>query len=340
MLCCAAAGIAVLAVIVAICWWIMFRMPGKSFRGELPPMSEAQQALSRSLRQDVVHLAEKIGPRDARQNRESLQKAAAYIEGRLRAAGYEVTRQEFLVEDFPCHNLVVEIPGTGQADEIVVVGAHYDTIPSSPGANDNTTGVAALLALAERFAGRRPQKTLRFVAFSCEEPPYFQTSKMGSRVYARSCRKAGDNIVAMLCVETIGYYTDKPGTQEYPGPIGWFYPSVGNFIAVVGNTASRSLVRQVVGTFRRHAEFPCEGGAVPGSVTGVGWSDHWSFWQEGYPAVMLTDTAPFRYRHYHTPQDTPDKLDFDRTARVVDGLEHVVADLAGEDADADTPAAD
>jgi hypothetical protein len=133
----------------------------------------------------------------------------------------------------------------------------------------------------------------------------------------------------VLSLETIGYYKDRPRSQVYPTPLGMLYPDKGNFIGVIGNVRSRELVRQVVDSFRRHGKFPSEAGAIPGDVPGVGWSDHWSFWQEGYPGVMITDTALFRYPYYHLPQDTPDKLDFDRLARVAAGLEGVVRELSG-----------
>jgi hypothetical protein len=152
---------------------------------------------------------------------------------------------------------------------------------------------------------------------------------MGSRLYARRCRERGENVAAMLSLETIGYYDDSPGSQQYPPPVGLFYPSEGNFIGVVGNVRSRGLVRRIVGAFRRHERFPCEGGALPAAVPGVGFSDHWSFWKEGYPAVMVTDTAMFRYPHYHSPHDTIDKIDFQRLARVVRGLDKVIDVLAG-----------
>jgi hypothetical protein len=167
------------------------------------------------------------------------------------------------------------------------------------------------------------------VAFVNEEQPYVHTEKMGSRVYTRRCRERSENVVAMMCMETIGYYDDTPGSQKYPQPFGLLYPSKGNFIAFVGNIRSRALVRRVVGAFRRSERFPCEGAAVPESVPRIGDSDHKSFWREGYPAVMVTDTANFRYPHYHEPEDTIDKIDFDRLARVVRGLEAAVCELVG-----------
>lgn len=173
----------------------------------------------------------------------------------------------------------VEKKGSTVPSEIVIVGAHYDSVAGCPGADDNASGVAALLVPARELATANPLRTLRFVAFANEEPPYFQTAEMGSRVFARNCRARGENVVAMMSLETIGYYSDEDGSQKYPAPFGAFYPSRGNFIAFVGNLASRALVHRAVGAFRRRASFPSEGGALPGFVPGVGWSDHWSFWQ-------------------------------------------------------------
>ena len=217
--------------------------------------------------------------------------------------------------------------GTGRPGEIVVVGAHYDSVYGSPGANDNATGVAALLEMARSSKEWIPARTLRFVAFVNEEPPYFQTDNMGSRVYARRCRERGENITAMYSLETIGCYSDAENSQIYPFPFKLFYPTRGNFLGFVGNTSSRSLVRKSIRIFRENSAFPSEGIAAPGGLTGIGWSDQWSFWEEGYPGVMLTDTAIFRYKHYHKMADTPDKIDYERMARVVDGLTRLLADV-------------
>lgn len=309
----------------------MIHMPGKSYRGELPTADDELTSLAGELRRDVAQLAVEIGERNVLNRPRELAMAADWIESQLEAAGYRVQRQEYRASGVTCYNLEAAVAGGSRADEIAIVGAHYDTVWGTPGANDNSSGVAAMLALARRFLPRSTACTLRFVAFVNEEPPYFQTAEMGSRVYARRCRERGENVVAMLSLETIGYYDDSPGSQQYPAPLGLLYPSQGNFIGFVGNFGSRALVRRVVGTFRRGEKFPSEGGAIPAAVPGVGFSDHWSFWQEGYPALMVTDTAMFRYPHYHEPQDTIDKLDFERTARVVRGLETVVAELAGAD---------
>jgi len=243
--------------------------------------------------------------------------------------GYACRTQTFEVQDVPCRNLEVEISGGTQSNEIIVIGAHYDTCYDTPGANDNGSGVAALLELARACAGLHPARTLRFVAFVNEEPPYFQTEQMGSLVYARACKARGESITAMLALETMGFYSDEEGSQRYPRPFDRLYPNRGNFIGFIGNLGSRSLVRKCIGSFRAHAQFPSEGGAIPGSVPGVGWSDHWAFWQVGYPAIMVTDTAPFRYSYYHQSLDLPDELDYVRLARVTLGLRAVIVDLSG-----------
>ena len=302
-------------------------MPGKSHKGPLPKADESLRLLTEELREDVTHLAEKIGERNIRRHPRELAQTADWIETNWKKLGLEVQRQYYKVSGVSCCNLETEILGTVKPEEIVVVGAHYDSAIGTPAANDNGSGVAAVLALAKRFAQRKTVRTLRFVAFVNEEPPYFQTKQMGSLVYAKRCHQRNEKITAMLSLETIGYYSDKPGSQKYPPPLNLLYPSTGNFIGVVGNMTSADLVRRVVGAFRQHEPFPCEGGAVPDVFPGVGFSDQWSFWQEGYPGVMVTDTAMFRYQYYHEAEDTPDKIDFDRMARVVRGLEQVVSGL-------------
>lgn len=305
----------------------MISMPGKSHSGPLPDLTSGQAALSGALRRDVTELASTLGIRNW-QEPAKLEAAADFIERRLKDPGYAVSRQTFMIEKTPFHNLEAEIRGASRPGEIVVIGGHYDSVADCPGANDNATGAAAVLALAAAFTRERPERTLRFVAFTNEEPPHYRTGEMGSVVYARRCRERKEDVVAMASLETLGCYSDRPKSQSYPAPLSLLYPSTGNFIAFVGNLSSRRLVRQAIGVFRENARFPSEGAALPGWLPGIGWSDHWSFWEEGYDAIMVTDTAPFRYAHYHTPEDTVDKVDFDRLARVVEGLVPVVRSLA------------
>jgi len=311
--------------------WNMIRMPGRSHRGPLPPADDELMEVTDQLRRHVTRLAEEIGERNVVHRPKELAQSADYIEAEFVSSGYEVERQEYQVSGKTCCNLEVEIPGTTLPEEIVIIGAHYDSVEGSRAANDNASGVAAVLSMARSFAGSPGDRTLRFVAFVNEEAPYAHTDQMGSWVYAHQCRERGENVTAMMSLETIGYYSDEASTQKYPPPVGLLYPSTGNFIAFVGNTRYGWLVRQVVAAFRRSEPFPSEGGALPEAIPNIGFSDHWSFWQEGYPALMVTDTAPFRYPYYHTPEDTVNKIDFERMARVVRGLQAVIAELTSTD---------
>ena len=303
------------------------RMPGASYRGALAPLTQWELTLREWIDRDVRALAHTIGERNLFRY-DHLEAARYLIEQELKAAGYVVRQHAFQVHGQTCYNLDVQLTGARRPDEVVVIGAHYDSVQGSPGANDNASGVAAMLALARASVRSHPGRTIRFVGFVNEEPPYFQTSSMGSLVYARQCRARGDRIVAMLSLESIGYYSEQPGSQHYPFPFGLFYPSTADFIAFVGNVSSRGLVREAVRLFRSHTRHPSEGGAVPGFIPGVGWSDHWAFWRQRYPALMVTDTALFRDPLYHTGADRPDRLSYDRMARVVAGLQQVVAGLA------------
>jgi len=316
-------AIAVTAVLVLL-WWFGMRMPGKNV-SKAALLSPDEIALREELRSDVQKLAGEIGERNM-WHYEQLNAAVDFIEGSFSRAGLRTRRDSYQMQGQGCHNLEAEV--SGSRPEIIVIGAHYDSVGGSPGANDNGTGMAATIALARRFAGTKPKHTLRFVAFVNEEPPYFLSGEMGSLVYARRCNERGDKISAMISLETIGYFSDAQNSQSYPSRgLGMFYPKVGNFIGFVSNVRSRSLLRRVIALFRKHAKIPSEGAALPWFVPGVSWSDQWSFWKYGYPAIMVTDTAPFRYPYYHSSNDTPDKIDYDRFALVVSGMEKVIEEL-------------
>lgn len=277
-----------------------------------------------NLKVHVQALAGDIGERNVF-NPAKLRAAADYIEGEWRRQGYDVSRQSYSVFSTACDNLEVS---SGAGGPVIVVGAHYDSVAGSPGANDNASGVAALLELSRVFAGGESARRIRFVAFVNEEPPFFQTPQQGSRVYARACRQRGDDIAVMISLETMGFFSDAPGSQHYPMFFRWFYPDRGNFIGFISNLRSRSVMHEAVRAFRGSTDFPVECCATWSKVPGVDWSDHGSFWHEGYRAFMVTDTAPYRYAHYHAQTDTPDKVNYESLARVTEGLAGVVAALA------------
>ena len=303
-------------------------MPGSSYSGELPPTTPQLRELSTRLHEHVTALAGSIGIRTA-DRPEKLTAARNYIAGKLEpleTATRHAQLEDVGAEGLHAQNLIFEVPGKDRS-KILVVGAHYDSIDAGPGANDNGSGVAATLELAVLFAHAPAECRVRLVFFANEEPPYFKNPGMGSRVNADNARKRGDPINAMLSLETIGYYSDTAYSQHYPWPVGLLYPSRGNFLGFVGDLGSRSLVRRAIAEFRRAEQFPSEGAALPRTFPGVDWSDHWSFRQAGYPAILLTDTAIYRDPNYHQLSDTPEQLDYERLARVTRGVEAVVRRL-------------
>lgn len=294
--------------------------------------AEAERQLTERLRSHVDILAGLIGPRHLGKP-QSLEAAATYIERQLRELGDTVTRQRYPVDDAEVANLVAERPGTHVPKQIVVVGAHYDTIPSTPGADDNASAVAMLIEVARLMAPNPTRRTLRFVSFPCEEQPYFYSDTMGSQQYARGCRARGEQIVGMVCLEMVGYYSTSPGGQQIPPAIPrwlrWAFPRRGNFLAAVGNFRSLKLLW----AFRRgfkwaRSGMPLFAIALPERIQEIRRSDNSSFWDQGYPALMITDTSFLRNPHYHEPTDTPETLDYARMAQATVGVAGAVARIA------------
>jgi len=308
---------------------VMTSVPGKSHTGPLPSLTSEEKALAPVLNRHV----EAIGSRPHNiEHPDELEKAARYIETSLEALGYTVNRQPFTVDETTVRNIEVVISPASAGGKIptIVVGAHYDSCGNAPGANDNASGVAAVLELARllrELDGKTP-KRIRLVLFVNEEPPYFQTPDMGSVRYATELKAQGENVVAMYAFDDIGYYSSNPGSQHYPSPFDVIFGDKGDFVAFAAMTGSRELLNRTVASFRSHTAFPSVGGFAPGFVTGIDWSDHWSFAEQGFQSLMITDTAIFRYPHYHRPTDTPDKVDTEKLARVVKGIERVVRDIA------------
>lgn len=321
-------------------------IPGKSYKGPLEPLSAVEQEIAKNLEKHVWVLAEAIGVRNLQRQPENMEKTAKYIEDSLSALGLAVTSQHFPVNlanhfgdtrlysaksqsTIQTRNVIAELPGTASGASIFVLGAHYDSVEDCPGANDNGSGVAATLELARLLKEKSLRKTLRFVAFANEESPYFDTASMGSMRYAGSCRAANDKIEGMVSLETMGYFSEESNSQMFPlDALKLMFPSQGNFIAFVSNIKSYSFLKKFVGSFRSSTKFPNEAASLPEQIPGVSLSDHMSFWKLGYPAIMVTDTAPFRYPNYHLPDDLPDKIDYERFARVVAGIARTIEELA------------
>jgi Zn-dependent M28 family amino/carboxypeptidase len=285
-----------------------------------------------NLRRHVDRLAGLIGPRHVGKPK-ALVAAALLIENEFRAAGYDVERQPYVASGASVENLVAELPGSRRRDEILILGAHYDTIPETPGADDNASAVAVLIEVVRLLHEFRPQRTIRFVSFPCEEPPHFHTGEMGSQIYARRCRERNENIVGMLCLEMVGYFSTQAGSQQIPDSLPrWsrtFLPTRGDFLAAVGNLRSWRLLWQFRRGFKRATQLPLLSLALPERIHEIRLSDNSSFWDQGYPSLMLTDTSFLRNPHYHRQSDTPETLDYERMAEVVSGVAGAVRFIAG-----------
>ncbi len=289
-----------------------------------PPLAER-------LRGHVVQLASVIGERNV-WRADALHAAADYIREEWQRQGHDVASQRYDAYGVSSENLEITFSGSTSPEEIILAGAHYDSVRGSPGANDNASGVAGLLEIGRAMAGQSLRRTVRLVAFVNEESPFFYWGAMGSGQYAQAARNRGDDIRLMMSLEMLGAYSEQRQSQSYPPIIGWFYPDRANFIAFVSNLSSRHVLRRAVDAFRSVSAFPSEYLAAPSLVPGVSWSDQLSFWRQGYPALMVTDTAFYRYAYYHKAQDTPEKLDYTRMAQVVEGLAKTIIALANAEA--------
>ena len=308
-------------------YYYMLGVPGTPHRGSLPALTADERALAANLK---THIAA-IGAREHNiDHYDELEKAARYIERVLAGYGYQPVPQQFPVRGKDVRNIEATIEAAKPDAETIVVGAHYDSAIGTPGANDNATGTASVLELARLLSplAGKSGKRIRLVLFVNEELPYFGTDDMGSLQYAKKLAERSERVTAMYSLETLGYYSDAAGSQRYPAPFGLVLPDRGDFISFVGMLGSRPLLQDAMRSFRSHTPFPTIGGVSPGFIPGIAWSDHWAFAQHGFQALMITDTALFRYPHYHKPTDTPDKIDNERLARVVKGIERVVRDQA------------
>jgi Zn-dependent M28 family amino/carboxypeptidase len=280
-----------------------------------------------SIRNHIKFLSVDLGERNYIQY-QNLERAANYIKEEFKSYGYALEEQVYGMSAQSYRNIIATKIGKDKKDKIIIVCAHYDSVFGSPGADDNASGVAGLLELAQLLCKDELNKTVKFIAFTNEEPPLFMTDEMGSFIYAKEAKSKGEDIEATLCLESIGFYSDKKKSQSYPLGLGHFYPDKGNFIAVASNFASTALLKRIVKEFKKASGFPVEYLVAPVFFApAISFSDNWSFWKFGYKAVMITDTAFYRNPYYHTPQDSYEKLNYEYLSRVIEGLYGVLLEL-------------
>lgn len=296
----------------------LHQSPGVPYESSLEPLSDRQAGLRDQLKRDVYHLAEEIGPREAAYGLRAVLAAEQWIIDRLSEERVQARRDEVDLNGVAVANIEATFPGTKAPEDIVLFGAHYDTVPDSPGANDNASGVALLLAAAAYLAENPPERTVRVVFFVNEESPFAGGIQMGSRVYADRCKARLDRIVAMIAVDSIGCYSNDRGSQKYPPFVNWSLPSKGNFVAFGSDLKNRALLDRIVAIFQEQCRFPSIGAATDSKMSARG--DHAPFWWRGFPAVFMSDTSEFRDPHYHRPTDTPQHLNYDEMARMADGF--------------------
>jgi Zn-dependent M28 family amino/carboxypeptidase len=281
------------------------------------------------LRQVVTKLAGEIGVRSF-QDLERLEETATYISDQFASFGYQVARQPFVFNGNTYHNIIAELRGVASPETLLIVGAHYDTVRTTPGADDNASGVAGLLGLARELANARMERTIRFVAFALEEWPVYRSSNMASFHYAKSLTEKNERVEGMICLEMIGFFCDREGCQHYPFPfMSRKFPKTGHYIAMVGNMRSKAFTGRIARSFKKATDLPLITLNAPAIMIGIDFSDHWSFGKFGYEALMVTDTAFYRNPHYHAPTDLPETLHYERMSRVVEGLIAAIREWGG-----------
>jgi len=317
-----------MALLTGVLVYYAVTMPGESIRDDLPPITPDLAALAQQLQLHVYHLSETIGER-SRGQRIKLDQAADYIQHQFESFGYIPVNRSFGDEQF--RNIEVDLYGLDKRDEVIVIGAHYDTTWLTPGADDNASGIAGLLEIARSMKDKRYSRTIRFIAFANEEVPFYQRAEMGSMFSAKRSFTRSEHVTGMIALEMLGYYSREPGSQRYPKFMDWFYPDKGDFIAFISNIASRELQWRAISYFREQAIFPSEGLIAPEWFErSIRRSDHASYWYYDFPAIMVTDTAFLRNPHYHRASDVYTTLDYESMARVVSGLTVMIEKLAQE----------
>jgi hypothetical protein len=294
-----------------------------SWRGE-PLETKMKMKLieiKKAMESDIEYL-QKLGPRNSENDKsyKQLRQCEEWIKQRWESQGYVVRKDSFSIKGKEYSNLEIEIKGRTLPSETIIISAQYDTLPDSPGANNNGSGIAILFQLSQLLRKHGPDRTLRLLNFVNEEDPFFGTEMMGSYQYAKRCCQQGEDIKVMLSLDALGIYRDEPGSQELPFPFSLFYPDRGNFLAFIGNLRSREYMIEVTRGFKKGSSFQIQAGVAPEWAKGAAWSDHSSFWKFGYPGIMVTDTGGFRSPSHTTKEDTMEKLNFEAMSRIVIGM--------------------
>ena len=311
-----------LLLLVAFWFWVTQPLLSRA-----TPNAERSVNPSR-LQAHVRALSVELAPRDE-SHVENLDRVAGYIKSEFSQTGATVSEQPYRIQGNVYRNVIAQFGP--ESEERIIVGAHYDTAGPLPGADDNASGVAGLIELAGLLGRQEPPIRVELVAFTLEEPPYFRATGMGSLIHAESLRKQNIRVRAMFSLEMIGYFSDASDSQHFPvSVLSAFYPSTGNFIGVVGRLSEGLLVRRTKAAMRNASPLPVYSINAPRFVPGVDFSDQLNYWRVGYSAVMITDTAFYRNRNYHTANDTEEKLDYKRMAMVVEGVYAAVTELARE----------
>ena len=285
--------------------------------------------IKKDLTSDLSHI-QALGPRNSVNDSsyEQLRRCEEWVIQRWESQGYSVKKHSFSVDGREYSNLEIEIQGHSAPSEIIIVSAQYDTLPDSPGANNNGSGMAILFALSHLLRNHTPGRTIRLIEFVNEEDPFFGTEKMGSYQYAKRSSERKENIRVMLSLDALGIYGNELGSQRLPFPFSLFYPDRGNFLAFIGDFSARGYMLEATRGFKKGSSFPIEAGVVPKWVEGAGWSDHQSFWKFGYPGIMVTDTGGFRAPSHTTREDTMEKLNFEAMSRITLGMYCAIIDLS------------
>ena len=317
--------IAVILFVVIILLWLILARP--SFHTNKTLKKSINEINPDVLKKHVVMLSENFSPRSYK-HPENLNKVADYIANSFKTSGAKLSEQLFEVYGTHYRNIIAEYGP--ESREIIIVGAHYDTNGEQPGADDNASGVAGLLELGQLLAHKELQSRIVLVAFTLEEPPFFRTDKMGSAFFAKSLSDSNTKVKLMIALEMIGYFSEDKGSQNYPAPLlRLYYPSTGNFIAVVDQLLS-SAAQRIKQSMTQSIEIPVYSINAPSFIPGVDFSDHMNFWQQGYPAIMVTDTAFYRNDAYHTKEDTAERLNYEKMVQVIYGVFNYVSQLDSE----------